>query len=138
MLLERTPFVLEARGTVVVAEERGPVREYVRGLLERALPGVAQVSATCGMDALEVLEALRDESPGPVVLVSGVELSNVDALAEHLWGATAPVSVVLLGGGSSASDRARARALEATLLEGPAAFTQLAETVAELLSPTIH
>ena len=57
----------EARGTVVVAEERAPVREYVRALLERALPGVAQVSATSSVDALEVLEALNADPHGPVV-----------------------------------------------------------------------
>ncbi|MBN8613402.1 MAG: hypothetical protein J0L92_22605 [Deltaproteobacteria bacterium] len=128
----------EARGTVVVAEERAPVREYVRALLERALPGVAQVSATSSVDALEVLEALSAHACGPVVLVSGVHLCQVDELAEHVWGSSMPVSVVLLGGSDTPSDRARARQLEATLIEGPDGFRRLAEVVAELLTPTLH
>jgi hypothetical protein len=128
----------EARGTVVVAEERAAVREYVRGLLERALPGVVQVSATCGEDALAVLEALSADPHGPVVLISGVHLCQVDELAERVWGSSTPVSVVLFGGSGTPSDRARAHQLAATLIDGPDGFRRLAELVAELLTPTIH
>ncbi len=139
-------FEAGARGTVVVAEERGAVREYVRGLLARALPGVAQVSASNGVAALEVLHSLTALDPherGPVVVVSGVHLSDVDGLevAERAWDSSSPVSVVLLGGSSTALDRERARSVEATLIEGPEDFTRLAEIVAQLLvdaSPTVH
>lgn len=130
-------------GTVVVAEERAPVREYVRGLLERALPGVAQVSACGGAAVLEVIDSLSSLEPserGPVVVVSSVHMSDVDGLgvAEHAWCASSPVSVVLLGD-STPDERARARALEAVLIEGPEGFSRLVAIVAQLLTPpTIH
>ena len=130
-------------GTIVVAEERGPVREYVRGLLERALPGVSQVSACGGAAALEVLDSLSSLEPrerGPVVVVSSVHMSDVDGLgvAERAWCSSSPVSVVLLGD-CTGDERARAHALEAVLIEGPEGFSRLVAIVAQLLTPpTIH
>ena len=134
---------LEAvHGTIVVAEERAPVRDYVRGLLERALPGVAQVSACGRAAALDVLDSLATLAPserGPVVLVmSGAAVSDGLGVAAHAWASRSSVSVVLLGD-STAEDRARARLFEAVLIEGPEGFARLAHVVAGLLRPpTIH
>lgn len=129
-----------------MAETRAPVREYVRGVLGRALPGVSQVCASGGAAAMAVIDSLGALTPGeagPVVVVSGVRVSELDGLdlAEHAWRCPAPVSVVLLCGFPSEAERARARELEATLIEDPTGFGRLAEIVEELLAttqPTLH
>jgi CheY-like chemotaxis protein len=107
---------------------------------------VSQVSACGGAAVLEVIDSLsslRPDERGPVVVVSSVRMSDVDGLgvAEHAWCAGAPgapVSVVLLGD-STPHERARARELEAVLIEGPEGFSRLVSIVAQLLTPpTIH
>ncbi len=133
------------RGTVIVAEGRGPVRDYVQGLLSRALPEVSQVSASGCVAAREVIDSLASLSSasGPIVVVSGVRSSGIDGLdlAEHVWRSGSPVSVVLLCGFPTVEERARARELAATLIEDPIGFGRLAEIVEALLGapqPTLH
>lgn len=133
------------RGTVIVAEGRAPVRDYVRGVLSRALPDVSQVCTTGSLAARDVIDSLASlaADTGPVVVVSGVHASSLDGLdlAEHAWRSPSPISVVLLCDVLTPEERTRARALEATLIEDPVGFGRLAEIVERLLDaaqPTLH